>query len=497
MKLRLKLFLGILFIAFIASGATGSYFYVQAKNAMLDSIRQQLMATAKMASLLVHGDVLQTLTRPEQMTSSEYLEIQDLMGVIAQSNSEYLFAYTMRLDHGLVRFIVDSPPHDDDGDGIISEDEMPEPLGAIYPDPPDAMLEGFVRASGDPRPHTDQWATTMSGYAPIFNSTGQAVGLIGIDMSLNRVQAKLSAIRQAGLISLLIATSMAIFMGWRMSRRIFQPLAQLQDALVGIGKGDYSRRLNIQGNDEISVSARNFNKMAAELQEKNWMKSTLGKMVGKEIAQQITENRLQLGGEIQSATILVCDLRGFSLLSEKLPPKLLVGLINDYFTAMVDIVQQYGGIVDKFVGDMILAVFGHPVPLEHEQQCALDAARKMLAKCDELNITLHLGEDLHLENSIALHTGPVLAGIIGSPDRMEYTIMGQPVNMAVRLERLTRDLHVRLAASADFVNDLDGKDGMSSEHNLVHVGKQKLPGMHHVIDVYVSNGRGKDDTRTV
>lgn len=469
-------------IAFLASGATGSFFYYQAKDALLESIRQQLKATAKKAALLVDGDVLQTLTEPEHMYSEGYHAIQDLLGVIAQSNMEYLFAYTMRLDHGVVRFVVDAPAHDDDGDGVISDDEMPEPIGAIYPDPPDELLEGFVRPASDRQPHEDQWGVTMFGYAPIHNRAGQAVGLIGIDMSLERINSKLANIRRAGFISLALAAFLALLLGWYFSQRIFHPLLLLQKALNRVGQGDYSQCLEVRGNDEIASFAATFNAMVLDLREKHWLKSSLGKMVGKEAMSRILSNRLQLGGEIHPATILVCDLRGFSLMSEKLPPpKLLVGLINDYFTAMVDVVQKHGGIVDKFVGDMLLAVFGHPAPLEHEKDAALQAAREMIAKCDELNIALHLGQELHLENSVGLHSGPVLAGNIGSPDRMEYTVMGLTVNVAVRMEKLTRELNVRLASSADFVH------GLSQNHGLVRAGRQSLPGISAALEVYVAD----------
>lgn len=480
MRLNVKLFLGILFIAVMASGATGSFFYYQAKTAMLESVRDQLKSTAKISAMLVDGDVLQSLTEPEQMASPEYLQLQELMGIIAQTSQEYLFAYTMRLDGDQVRFIVDSPAHDDDGDGIISEDELPEPIGGVYPNPPEDLLYGFVRPRADRRAHLDRWGKTMSGYAPIHNAAGQPVALIGVDMSIETVDAKLSAIRRAGFVSMCIALSVAVAMGWYFSRAIFRPLARLQHALVKVGEGDYSQRLEESGSDEIAASTRSFNAMVVELREKALMKSSLGKVLGSHATQQLLENRLELGGETHHATLLVCDLRGFSRLSQKLPPKLLVGLLNDYFTAMVEVIQRHGGIVDKFVGDMILAVFGHPVPLKQEQHAALNAAKAMIARCDTLNEQLDLsGSGLQLRNSIGLHSGPVLAGLIGSPERMEYTVMGHAVNVASRVEHLTRALDVRIAVSQSFAQDY------GNDHGLEFAGKLDLPGMDTRMDIFV------------
>lgn len=495
MRLSVKLFLGILFIAVMASGATGSYFYLQARAAMLDSIHDQLKATAKISAMLVDGDVLRELTETEQMTSAKYLEIQELMGIIAQTSDEYLFAYTMRLQGGRVLFIVDSPAHDDDGDGIISEDELPEPIGAVYPTPTQAMLLGFAQPAAERRPYMDQWGKTMSGYAPIHDASGRPVGLIGIDMSVDVVEGKLAAIRQAGLISLGLALVLAMAMGWYFSRRIFHPLVRLQQAMVKVGGGDYSVRLKESGTDEIAASARGFNIMVSELREKALMKSSLGKILGTQAMQHFLDNRLELGGEMHDATLLVCDLRGFSRLCQKLPPKLLVGLLNDYLTAMVEVIQRHGGIVDKFVGDMVLAVFGHPVPLEHEQRIALNAARDMIARCDELNEQLRLGPELRLRNSIGLHSGPILAGNIGSPERMEYTVMGHSVNVASRIERLTRPLGVRLAASMDFAL----KHGQG--HGLATVGTRLLQGMETEMEIFVledednDTGTGQSSTR--
>lgn len=479
MRLSIKLFLGILFIAVMASGATGSYFYYQARAAMLESVRDQLRSTAKIAAMLVNGDTLRELTEPKQMTSPEYLAIQELLGIIAQTSEEYLFAYTMRMENGQVRFIVDSPAYDDDGDGIISEEELPEPIGALYPNPPLELLQGFIMPTTDLMPHRDRWGKTLSGYAPIHDASGHPVALLGIDMSMDTVEKKLAAIRHAGVISLSIALIVALGMGWYFSRSIVRPLSKLQQALASVGEGDYTVRLDESGTGEIAASARSYNTMVAELREKALMKSSMGKVLGTQAMQHLLDNRLELGGEMHHATVLVCDLRAFSRLCQKLPPKLLVGLLNDYLTAMVEVIQDHGGIVDKFVGDMILAVFGHPVPLEQEQKAALNAAKAMISRCDELNRQLHLDTDLLLRNSIGVHSGPVLAGSIGSPERMEYTVMGHSVNVATRIEHLTRVLDARIAVSAEFIRTY------GEGHNLEPAGAVDLPGMDVRMEIFV------------
>ncbi|MFO7718304.1 MAG: adenylate/guanylate cyclase domain-containing protein [Desulfohalobium sp.] len=479
MSMRLKVFLGIFGIAFLASGATGSFFYLQAENALYKGIRQQLEASAASSAALINGNEMQTLRSPADAGTPAHKTIQRLLRGITQATPEYLYAYTMRLDNGEAIFVVDTPPSDDDGDGTISEDEMPAPIGTPYPDAPDSLLQGFVQISSDAQPFVDQWGRTMSGYAPIFNAQGESVGLLGLDMDVSRVHQKLAHIIRGGVLSLAVAVVLAIVLAVYFSRQTLDPVRRLQTAMTRVEQGDYEVALDVDRQDEFGQLARHFNSMVGELRQKAWILNSMGKVVNKNVVQRIMDNSLELGGEVLQTTVLFCDLRGFTGVSEKLPPKLLVTLLNEYFTAMVEIVERHGGIVDKFIGDSVMAVFGHPTPLEGEQDAALAAAREMLEACDALNTSMGLGEEIRLVNSVGLHTGTVMAGNIGSSKRMEFTVMGDAVNVAARLESATRQWPTRLAASAAVVQHLQG-------HNpLVPGGSYPVPGRDAPIDVAI------------
>ncbi len=485
MRLFTKLVIGIAGIAFLASGATGSYFYFQAKNALYKSLRQELIAAASIAAKLVDGDKLQHLKSPEQSKSKSYKQIQSLMGKIAQSNSEFLYAYTMRLENGKVKFIVDSPPSDDDGDGQIGPNEMPAPIGEEYKNPPDSLLNGFVEPSADSKPWHDKWGWTISGYAPIYNSQGQSVALLGIDMSADRIGQKLFLIQQAGIISLGISLILALGLTFYFSRQVLQPLKKLEGGLHRVIQGDYNVRLDYKIRDELGKVIDYFNKMVSEIREKELLKSSFGKIVDKDIMQHLLKKKLQLGGEVIEVSILFCDLRGFTRLSTKLPPSLLVSLLNEYFTSMVQIVEKYDGVVDKFIGDSLMAVFGHPKQLDNANDQALSASIEMLKECEAMNERLHLDSDFTLINSIGLHKGHVLAGNIGSPERMEYTFIGDTVNVASRLEEKTRQLGTRLAMSGSFYEQLTNQ-----KENLFSVGDQTLSGREEALLVYILRNEG-------
>ncbi|WP_051617035.1 adenylate/guanylate cyclase domain-containing protein [Desulfonatronovibrio hydrogenovorans] len=480
MKLSLRIFILMFAVAFTISGATGSYFYIQSRQAMLEAVQEQLLTAAKAFSGTIAGDDLEILTHPEHMDYPEYLKIQRILHHITQTNQDFLFAYTMRLQDGEVVFVVDSPPSDDTGDGTISEAEMPEPIGAVYAHPPSSLLQGFVRPATDDHPHQDQWGWTISGYAPIKNSQGRNVGLLGIDMCADRFDEKLSAIRRAGFLSLGMAALMAGSFTWLLTRTVTRPVKSLQQGFDRVARGDLETSLEPRGNDELAQLTRQFNQMVRELREKQILKTSLGKMLPKEAVSSILSNNLRLGGETVRVTILFCDLRRFTAMSEKLPPKIIVSLLNDYFTAMVEVVEKHSGIVDKFIGDKIMAVFGHPSSSGRDQLNALNAGLEMINRCDELNSKLGLGDNLRLENSIGIHTGQVLAGNIGSPERMEYTIMGDAVNTAARLEAKTRAMNTRLAVSQETAGQIE-----SLPANLEFSGDQSLEGRTGKLGVYV------------
>lgn len=483
MSVKWKLVLGMVGIALLASGATSGFFYYQAKKALLHAVEQELRSVAMIGAQLVSGDKLAKLQRPQQMQSKDYKDIQNLMGKIAQTNDEFLYAYTLRNNKGQVSFIVDSPPSDDNGNGKIDENELPADLGEVYDDVPQSLLQGFVEPAVDQEPWEDEWGWTISGYAPIFDSHGQGVGLLGIDMSLSRMEAKLAGIRYGALLSIALAFIVALLASWYFVRLMTKPLKKLQTGIKELAAGNYAVRVNYTRKDELGQVIDYFNQMAEELREKEILKSCLGKIVNKDVAQCLLADRPRLGGEVVEATILFCDLRGFSRLTAKLPPTLLVNLLNEYFTAMVKIVEDHGGIVDKFIGDSVMAVFGHPTHKEHAEQGAVAAGVEMLKACQRINAKLQLEGELRLCNSVGIHRGYVVAGTIGSPERMEYTFIGDAVNVAARLEAKTREWHSRLAASSLVCQELS-----PCPKDLKFIGDLELMDQGEKLGVYVLEG---------
>jgi adenylate cyclase len=158
--------------------------------------------------------------------------------------------------------------------------------------------------------------------------------------------------------------------------------------------------------------------------------------------------RLELGGVKREATILLSDLRDFTHVSESRDPAAVVALLNEYFTAMAGVVRAHGGTIDKFIGDGMLAVFGVPVAHGDHAVRAVDAAIEMQRALAALNDQDRPSAAPVLRMGIAVHTGTVVAGNVGAPDRMEYTVVGDAVNLTARIEELNKRFGTSILLSA-------------------------------------------------
>jgi adenylate cyclase len=155
----------------------------------------------------------------------------------------------------------------------------------------------------------------------------------------------------------------------------------------------------------------------------------------------------RLGGQRREMTVLFSDIRGFTTVSERGQPEEIVGMLNEYFTRMVDIVFAHKGTLDKFVGDMVMALFGAPLDDPDHAQHAVDAALAMIRELDVLNRKWETDGRPALDIGIGISTGPMIAGNIGSEAIMSYTVIGDSVNLGARLESLNKEYGTRIIIS--------------------------------------------------
>lgn len=252
----------------------------------------------------------------------------------------------------------------------------------------------------------------------------------------------------------IILLFLALAITLSLSRLILNPLNKLTTAAGKIKDGDYKSRVPIVTADELGTLADSFNEMSAALLEKEFMRDTFGKVVDPEVRDYLLSGAgkasigAALGGETREVTVLFCDIRSFTAMSEKMEASEVVSLLNRYFTVLGQCITNNHGIINKYIGDAIMAIFGAPVESANSAQDAFNAACDMKKALADLNREFASQGLSELRFGIGIHTGSVFAGTIGAENRMEYTVIGDTVNTASRLESLCKTYKTDLLVSA-------------------------------------------------
>ena len=256
------------------------------------------------------------------------------------------------------------------------------------------------------------------------------------------LRAELAPARELENIVLLIslaALAAATLAALWIARGVSQPVRQLAEHTRHVATGDYTRRIDLPREDELGQLATAFNQMTAGLAERDRVRDLLGKVVSPEIATQLLQSDLKLGGEERVVTILFCDLRDFTGMSEKMAPADVLTLLNRYLDRMSTVIEKHGGVIDKYIGDAIMALFGAPIADPAAASKAIAAAREMARALNVFNLELAAEGRPVLAFGIGINTARVVAGNMGSNTRLNYTVIGDGVNLASRLEALTKN----------------------------------------------------------
>ncbi len=285
------------------------------------------------------------------------------------------------------------------------------------------------------------------------------------------------------LVALLAAALMAI----AAARGVSQPLQQLAAHTERVAAGDYTRRIELRREDEIGQLATAFNHMTAGLAERDRVRDLLGKVVSPEIATQLLQSDLKLGGEEREVTILFSDLRDFTSLSERLAPAEVLALLNRYLDRMSTIIERHGGVIDKYIGDAIMALFGAPVASADAPERAITAAREMAQALDGLNRELVAEGKPTLAFGIGINTARVVAGNMGSKTRLNYTVIGDGVNLASRLEGLTKDA----AYATPIIISEATLLALKSRPPVRELGEVKVKGKAQAVKIFALSAKGE------
>ncbi len=207
------------------------------------------------------------------------------------------------------------------------------------------------------------------------------------------------------------------------------PLRELVAGTTAVRTGNLDVRVPVRSRDEIGELAASFNEMAEGLSQKEMYRTVLNMVTDEKVAQALVGGQLALGGDLKEISVLFCDIRGFTALTRDMPPKEIVEMLNEHMTILTGVVKQHNGVVDKFVGDLFMAIFGAPVAQTDDTLNAVRCGIRLIRERERLNAT----SQHQLKIGVGIATGKVVAGCMGSYAHRNYTVVGERVNLASRL----------------------------------------------------------------
>lgn len=256
--------------------------------------------------------------------------------------------------------------------------------------------------------------------------------------------ASLERLSISGIVVGLLVLGGGLFATVLFAKSIGEPLCELTTALAQVERGDLGVRVPVDDNGEIGQMQAGLNRMVGAMREREQLRDLFGRHVGEDVARLALQDGVALGGEEREAAALFVDVIGSTTYAATHPPAEVVKALNRFFEVVVDVVAAHGGLVNKFEGDAALCIFGAPLALEDPAANALRAAREMSRRLKE--------EVPDLDAGIGVSQGLVIAGNIGSTQRLEYTVIGDAVNEAARLTEQAKEHPGRVVASQRIID---------------------------------------------
>ncbi|MEM7013512.1 MAG: adenylate/guanylate cyclase domain-containing protein [Verrucomicrobiota bacterium] len=483
MSYRAKLRIAFILLVLLAVSLMFGLTYFHARSMVFAQIQSTVLSIAATASPLVDGESHQQLQEGDDESEIYKNLAKMLRGVRDQqerNDIEVIYVYTMR----------PADPENPDGDWIYVVDAGEEEEKPLIGDLVEfeaisgeahALAEGLAAPFVEEAFIQDEFGVFLSAAAPIFDASGDGVAVLGVDIAADDVALKLHQLRIRGLIALAMTIILGVALAVFLSTIATGRLRKVQTGVNLIGKGELETRIEDLGQDEFGQLAEEVNRMASSLQERAVLKDAFAKYVSSDIADRMLKNNEQpaLEGTRQKVTILFSDIRGFTALSEELPPEEVVARLNEYFERMVEIVFSNKGTIDKFLGDGLMAVFGAPLEDAEQELHAVKTMIEMEEAASEISANWLIKGQKPLHIGMAVHTGEAIVGNIGSMRRMDYTAIGRTVNISARLEAKTKEYE-----TCGLISEITASALKKDQFDLVELGSAQLRGVSQELKIF-------------
>lgn len=476
MRFRTKLLLTFLAIVLAINGLTLLYFYRSTRALQIAELREKILSVAASGAAVVDGDLHRTIKTPQDEQLPAYAQLRDGLRKIRDANRRqgtyvrYMYTLAPSSDSAFV-FVLDA---DEDPKDISHPGDAYRYHGAM-------LRVGAAYA--DTEFSYDQWGTWLSAYAPIRDHGGRIIAMLGADISAASVEAALRPLKIVAAFSLAGAALLTLIAGLWLSSRVSRPLLAIRGVVRRIGTGDLDARAHAGGKDEFSEVGAAINEMAVGLRERQAIKSAFARYVSGQVLDTILASGRApaVEGDRRKITVLFSDIRSFTSLAERLTPEEVVQLLNEYFALMVDVIFRHHGTLDKFLGDGLMVIFGAPTEDPDQEQHAIQAAIEMQHAVRGLSLKWEAEGKQPIRIGIGICSGYAIVGNVGSEERLEYTAIGDTVNLASRLESATKEVGVDILIADTTVQGL--RDLFRGRQiGPIHVRNRHEPVMTYTID---------------
>jgi class 3 adenylate cyclase len=316
-------------------------------------------------------------------------------------------------------------------------------------------------------------------YRPVNSPATESTDpwVLFVEMEEANVLAPIDKLRNEVLFAVAILAIPGLIVGWRVAVSISHPVGILAHFVRRVQGGDFTGRVT-EGRDEVGRLGVALNLMTKGLAERDRVKELFGRYVTAQVSERIVKGDINLGGESRRVTMLFSDIRSFTSMSEQMSPAEVVTFLNSYFSDMVEAVFEQGGVLDKFMGDGMLAVFGSMGDMPDHPRRAVLAALRMKALLSKINGERSVQGKLPIAIGIGVHTDEVIVGNIGSRRRLEYTVIGDGVNTCSRVQTMNKEFGTTILITQTTYEELKG------EFECRPMGDRALRGKANLLTLY-------------
>jgi class 3 adenylate cyclase len=447
---------------------------------------------AGLTNLLVIGTILVltilSIAREQENFRKELMEQANLFlktTTLSIRDSLYLLKMDELID--MARVLRDDPDVTSfvvyDSAGRVLVDSNAEQI-ASFAREPDLLGQKMIAVPRDTFYTEWQPGQLLAGQSIWLGN--QVIGAVATGMSTRALDEKVRTITIQGALLALAALVIGGGLIVLLARDLTRPLQELALAADQMADGKLDVRVRPHSRDEIGRLGEAFNNMAVGLQEREWLRDLFGRFVSQEVAEALRTGQVRLEGENRVVSVLFCDIREFTDYSEHHTPTEVVAMLNEFLPLVVQAAQKHGGMVNKFGGDSTLIIYGAPHELEDSAYRAVLTALEIQTSLESLNQRLISKGDSPLRVGVGINTGIALAGAVGPRERQEYTVVGNTVNLAARIDGLNKQFPEHNVLISERTRAALGSH--FDEFEMLSLGPVSIRGKNEQVEIWAVKG---------